>query len=452
MILLNAILIGLKEIWSHKFRSALSILGIVLGVCSLVAMAAIVKGMENGMKESLIAYGGLDKVLLREQPVPAWQEHLADQAPGRTMKDVLALTKSAPLIRLLSPEMDLPRAILSRGGKNVAPSEFIGAWPAVLEMNLHTVAHGRFFSELDDREARNVMVIGTGIRDALFGSPEEVGREIIPLGERISVSGQSFTIIGMFEHYESIADKRKRETALKKAVPADSKKGPAFSPQRNRTSYAFWRKNYVAYIPLNTMWVRFRSAAGAGDTPDPRLSDIDMKVADLDLIEPALQQAKNVLLMTHNGIEDFTFTTQEQSIEQIKTTIGNAQRSGGLIAAIALLVGGIGITNIMLASITERVREIGIRKAIGATTFSIFMQILVESVVIAIIGGAVGVVTSFALVRGISEVVPGENVPVVTMTALALAFGFSAGIGALAGVWPAIKASKLDPIQALRYE
>src|SRR5437773_12342950 len=105
MNLLNATLIGLKEVWAHKFRSLLTMLGIVLGVASLVAMAAVVKGMENGMKESMIATGGADKVVLDQQPVPAYQEHLADEAPGRTMTDVQALRKSAPLIRLVSPEM-----------------------------------------------------------------------------------------------------------------------------------------------------------------------------------------------------------------------------------------------------------------------------------------------------------------------------------------------------------
>jgi putative ABC transport system permease protein len=182
MSLANAMLIGLKEIWAHKFRSLLTILGIVLGVASLVAMAAIVKGMENGMKESLIAMGGLDKVLIRDEDVPPEQEHRKDQAPGKTIYDVRALKGSAPLLRVISPEMGLRPAIVSREGKHMVPSETVGVWPAALEMNLFEVEHGRSFTDLDEELANSVCVIGTGIRDELFGSPAEVGQEIIPIG------------------------------------------------------------------------------------------------------------------------------------------------------------------------------------------------------------------------------------------------------------------------------
>jgi len=153
---LNAVIVGLREIFAHKFRSLLTMLGIVLGVASLVAMAAIVKGMENGMKEAMIALGGLDKALTREAPVPAWQTHLADQAPGRTLRDVEALRRSAPLIRMVSPEMALERAIMSRGEGRVKPAELVGVWPVVVEMNLHVLEHGRFFNELDEENASAV--------------------------------------------------------------------------------------------------------------------------------------------------------------------------------------------------------------------------------------------------------------------------------------------------------
>src|SRR5216110_2136704 len=418
MNLWSAIGIGLKEIWAHKFRSLLTMLGIILGASSLIAMSALVKGREVAAKEALIATGGLQKIRIEPQEVPIHQWQLKDQALGVTINDAYALAASAPLVTKISPEMRLFNPTSSRKGKSFRPWICSGVWPVALEMYEHVVQYGRMFNEIDDEMARNVCVIGTGVRDELFGSPEDVGEEINPVGQTINVNGQPFTIIGMFQHYESEQERKERELSKLRSKPAAS------GPKRSRGwsgrggSFAFRMKNNTLFMPLNTVWMKYR-AAGAGvpgsfggganksssalvnvvNVPDPRLSVLEVKIADVDRMNTALQQIRNVLMATHKGIEDFSFRTQEEWAENIKTFIHNARMSRGIIAGISLLVGGIGIMNIMLASISERVREIGIRKAVGAATGDIFTQILVESVVIAVLGGLAGLIASYGLVR-----------------------------------------------------
>jgi putative ABC transport system permease protein len=454
---------GLREIWAHKFRSLLTMLGIILGVSSLVAMSALVSGMEKGAKEALVAIGGLEKVRVESQDLPIEQRHLTDQAVGVTVNDVYALEESAPLVTRLSPEMRL-QATLTANGKRFRPWLCSGVWPVALEMNEHTIQHGRMLTDLDDEMARSVCVIGTATRDELWGSPEKIGKEINPVGETIFINHVPFTVVGMFTHYESEQERKAREFAKAQAQQDPKKKAPGRDRggNRKRGSFVFYLKNSTVYLPLNTMWMKFRAGAAFSAssngavantaTGDPRLSSLELRIAGVEHLPEALQQIRNVLMCTHKGIEDFTFRTQEDWAEQINTFIHNARLSGGLIAGISLLVGGIGIMNIMLASISERVREIGIRKSVGAGTLDIFVQILVESVVIAILGGLTGLVTSFALVHLIGSFSPTENAPIVTVTALAIAFGFSVLVGVAAGIFPAFKAARLNPIQALRYE
>lgn len=438
-------------------------LGIILGVGSLVAQSALVKGLENGMKEALIAIGGLEKVYVTVQAIPVWQQHRKDQAVGNTMNDIYALQQSAPLVRLITPEMQTRDVTVTRAGKSFNPWHFVGTWPSAVEMNQHVVEKGRMFNEVDSLQARSVCVIGTGTRDALFGSPEELGREVNPINEFVNINHQRFRIIGMFEHYESELDRKSRALAMEQrlvegtagtvgTVGPTRKRGQGSGKSKSGAGIAFEWKNNTIYIPLNTMWLKFRAGVDTNGTPDPRLSTVYFKVKDIDQMNDALQQVKNVISHTHKGIEDFAFNTQENWSENIGVAVRNARLSGGIISAISLLVGGVGIMNIMLASITERVREIGVRKAVGATFMDVFIQILVESVVIAVIGGLAGLVASKALVRMLTLISPADYTPVITFNAMLVAFSFSVGVGILAGIFPGLKAARLHPIQALRYE
>jgi putative ABC transport system permease protein len=455
MTLWNTIATGFKEIWAHKFRSLLTMLGIILGVSSLVAMSAMVKGMENGLKESLEEAGGLRGIRIEhEDDLPLHQRHLADQATGVTMHDVYALRQSAPLLRRITPLIEVwgfrKGALARHQGKRCRPYKFAGTWPDVLAIERHEIAHGRMFNEIDDEEARSVCVIGTEVRNELFGAPDQVGREVIPIGRTIVVNDQPLTIIGMFPHYESESFRKKRESlarenAMLLAVGREPKK------TNLRDDIIFRLKNKSIYIPLNTMLLKFRTDANARSGSDAQLTTLQVEIDNADHLEAALQQARNVLMFTHNGIEDFEFRTREDDAGEITTAIADARRSGGIIAAISLLVGGIGIMNIMLASISERVREIGLRKSVGATTLDVFVQILVESTFIAVLGGLLGLCTSIGLIDLLRNITPESNDPVMSFTPMAVAFSCSVAVGIAAGLLPAIKASRLHPIQALRF-
>ncbi len=462
----NAVGVGLKEILAHPLRSLLTLFGILLGVSALVAMSAIIAGNERGLKEGLTAIGGLQKVRIEAQPVPVEQRYLRDFATGVTIQDVQALEAGVPELLELSPQirLDIP-PVLTVNGKRTRVFMTSGCLPQQLEMMEHAIGHGRMFNAIDNEQARSVCVIGTGIRDDLWGKPTDEGEEVDPVGRLVAINGEPFTVIGMFQHYEGEQDRKARELAAAERQSKRAEERAAgitnavTAPNRNRGwgggggrrgNFSYWIKNNTVYLPLETMRQKF--ILGDTNANPHRISVIEAKIRDVERLDTALTQIRNVLMVTHHGIEDFAFRTQEDWADRIQDTMKNARISGGLIAGISLFVGGIGIMNIMLASISERIREIGIRKAVGAAGPDIFIQILVESVVIAGLGGLSGLAASGVMVWIISQLTPTENAPVITWPAMAVALSFSLLVGIVAGLFPAIKAARMNVIQALRYD
>ena len=183
-----------------------------------------------------------------------------------------------------------------------------------------------------------------------------------------------------------------------------------------------------------------------------KLETLTVRVDDLDHFQPALEQIRSILDITHRGVDDYDLETRQDWFDRMESSVRAARLSGGLISAISLVVGGIGIMNIMLASISERVREIGIRLAVGARQRDIFWQILIESVLVSFLGGLLGILASLGLIEILKSISPTENIPVLTLDAIFLAVGFAIAAGLLSGLYPAVKASSIDPITALRYE
>lgn len=183
-----------------------------------------------------------------------------------------------------------------------------------------------------------------------------------------------------------------------------------------------------------------------------KLDGFTVRVRDLDYFRPALEQLRKLLDITHRGVDDFDLETREDWFDRVESSVRAARLSGGLISAISLVVGGIGIMNIMLASISERVREIGIRMAVGARPRDIFLQIIIEGMLISLIGACLGIAASLGLIEILKLISPTENVPVLSWDGVLFSVVFALLAGLLSGIYPGLKAARLDPISALRYE
>ncbi len=437
------LLIGLKEISAHKFRSFLTMLGVILGVASLLSMFALTEGIAVGMRERLEANGGVERVEIDTKEPSAEVYDTAFLSPGRTMLDVEALERGVPLVDLVVPETYLNAALSHRN--KLVRVRATGTVPGYAEIGKFDIEYGRMISQVDLDEAKRVIVIGASVVEGLWPGQEGIN----PVGETLYLNGVPFTVIGTFPFFETDSARRKRLAGVHDAARERNERRGARDRSRRYDSFA--HKNHAVIIPSTTMFYDYRSGQMSDGSPNYLVDKLSVRVRDLTQFEEALNQVRTVLYQTHRGIDDFGFNTREEWFESIESSVRATRISGSFIAGISLLVGGIGITNIMLASITERIREIGVRRAIGARQRDIFVQIVVESAVIGVIGGVLGLIASLGVVRLLVLISPTENAPVMTMTAIMISFGFAVVIGVFSGLYPAFKASRLDPIEALRW-
>ena len=439
--------IGIKEIGAHKFRSFLTMLGVILGVASLMSMFALTEGIAQGMREMLSATGGVERIQIDSKEPSDNLQDTAFLSPGRTLADVDAIRKGAPLVDLVSPEYIMPGAVTHSNHTSRALVE--GCCPEMAEMGKYEMAEGRMLSQLDLDSYSRVVVIGSAIIADLW--PESP--EINPVGQSIQINGKPYRIIGTFPYFESESAKRKRASGVTAAESErrERRTGKTAANKKQRGWDPYWMKNHTVAIPITTMFYDFRSASNSDGSPNNKLDRLSLRIANLSLFEETLNQVRTVLERTHRGIDDYSFDTREEWFDSIESGVRATRLSGSFIAGISLLVGGIGITNIMLASITERIREIGVRRAIGARQRDIFVQIVVESGVIGFIGGLLGLVAAVGVIRLLVLMSPTENAPIIRLSAVLISFSFAVAIGVLSGLYPAWKASRLDPIEALRY-
>ena len=419
-----AVVNGLRELRANKIRSLLSMSGIILGVASLVAMVTVVQGMVGNFRQFVDAMGGIEKITVDKQPLPKEQEHLAELSEGITMRDVDRLRRTVPLVRNISPEARVGFEKLAFDGRET--STYVnGVTADYLPVAKRWVdpGQGRFISDLDVLNLNDVIVLGSAVVPDLFPA------NVDPVGQVVKVRGRRFTVIGVLNNIEG--------------------SGMQIRSASSRGSGGSWRwRNSGVFIPVSTALTKFNG--------NDRLSGLGLRIADPDQLRDAVEQTERTLLAAHKGLRDFSITTNEQTLEDFRKTEVAFKLSLGGVAGISLFVGGIGIMNVMLASINERIREIGVRKAVGARGSDLFLQFLAEAAVVSVVGGLLGLLVSTGIVGVmnyiLTQALPTGAVATLDWAIMAQGLAFSVVIGLVAGVYPALRAARLDPIEALRHE
>ena len=397
---------GVGEVRAHKLRSFLTLFGIVLGAAALVGMLGVVKGLLRGWEAMIYETGGIERISVYSQSPPESQREIAPLSPGRTLKDVDAILAAVPVAQRVTGEVTIQNARMLFQGRPLW-SAVRGVLPATFAMDRFEAAQGRLLGELDLDDQTQVVVIGARVAEILFP------RGLDPLGRVITINAQPFTVVGILPDYQ-------------------------FAMGGGR----FNSKNMSVFIPLTTAQTLFRL--------DENIDVLNVQLADIADMPVALEQISNVLTHVHRGVLDTRLETREDLLQRFQETRDSYVYSLGGVAAIGLIVGGIGIMNVMLASISERVREIGVRRALGAKRGDILTQILAESLTLAVGGGIFGMVASIGLIKILQRVVVAANRPELSPAALAIGVLFSGLVGVLAGLYPAVRASRIPVVEALR--
>jgi putative ABC transport system permease protein len=390
---------------ANKVRSALTMLGILIGVGSVILLVAVGNGSSRSVQASLQSLGTNSLTVLHSGGGgfgPGGSSSTSTQAPKNlTVADAKALL-AASGVKSVSPVVSTSATLTYQGASHTV-SSFTGTYPSYFEASNSPITKGTYFSNDDVLNARKVMIIGTTVKTDLFGTAN-------PVGQRVYVSGVPFTVLGVL---------------------------------KSKGSTGFQNADDTAIAPLNTVE---DSLTGYGS-----LNDIVVQAKSPTVVNSVQSQITSILDQRHgvtSSDADFQVLNQASLLSATSSTSRTFTVLLGAVAAISLLVGGIGITNIMLVTVTERTREIGIRKAIGAPRGAILGQFLAEATLLSVIGGALGVVAS---VIGSHFTIVGVK-PVVVPASILLAFAVSVAIGLFFGGFPANRAAAMRPVEALRYE
>ncbi|MSU59114.1 MAG: FtsX-like permease family protein [Pedosphaera sp.] len=418
--------LGIKSLWLHRLRSLLTVLGIVFGVCSVIAMLAIGEGASYEAQENIKTLGS-QNIILRSVKPPEEQK-VTDKGSqsyvmqyGITYTDVKRIRDTIPGVTVV-----LPARIIRDYAWNISrrvDCELVGTVPWYPEMRNHRVAAGRFFTDTDMDGKSSVCVLGAEMVPALF--PLET-----PLGKHIRVGGDYYLVVGVME-------------PRGQAVKGDESQSDASKSTGKRM-----------YVPLETVKMRYgevlmRRRTGSFEAERVQLHEVTVKVASLDQVMNVAEAVKQALEHGHKK-KDYEVVVPLELLKRAQDIARIFNIVLGSIAAISLLVGGIGIMNIMLASVTERTREIGIRRALGARRRDIILQFLVETVLLSGAGGIIGVLLGVAIPFVVTWTADMKTI--ITFWSPLLAFGISALVGIVFGIYPAIRAAEMDPVEALRHE